>query len=523
MWRSGLNGRSRSLTYNGGSRMADVTVPSALGGERRLQRIGVASLCLAFAFVCGATTSSSSVSGGWPTRSVALGILTVVLAGIGCALLCQAAARLHGWLALAAHIGPAWVLYVTFTFGVTSVAWLHHEPAGVPSVAADSVVTALVVVAVAVASWTAGYLLPPIQLFATSLRRLSAWSSQEVARRLRPANLPVILYAISMAARVIRLRAGRFGYLQDPTLALSSPSGFYALLALLDGLAVLAILLAALDSFQLSRSRRAKVTLAVLLFIEAGVGLFSASKQTVLVTTAAPGLLYILTQRRVPRLPVILFGIAAVVIFSFNASYRNAIRSSSTQSIAPSSAITALPRALLDTVTSNPISLVQHSVDNATIRARNIDNVALVVDKTPRAIPYRSWTELVTGPVSGLIPRILWPSKPVLSTGQEFTNLYYQKGVLTATAVTTPGDLYRHGGLTPLVLGTLFLGALARLFDSAFDPVHSARHAVVLIPLLLLLVKSETDFISLVVSIVGTLALSVVVVRYGVSGDPKRV
>jgi hypothetical protein len=323
-------------------------------------------------------------------------------------------------------------------------------------------------------------------------------------------------------ARVIRLGAGRYGYLQDPTLALQSPSGFYAVLALFDGLALLAILLAALDSFSLSRSWQAKLTLAVLVFAEAGIGLFSASKQAVLVTLLAPALLYVITHRRIPRVAVGGFAVVAVVLFSFNASYRHAIRSSSNPSaIAPSTALAALPSALTDTVTQNPVHTLQDSFDSATVRTRSIDNVALVIDNTPSQIKYEPWSKLVIGPVSGLVPRVVWPSKPILSTGEEFTRLYYRSNTITASAITTPGDLYRHGGWLPVIIGMAFLGGLARLFDSAFDPERSVHHAVILIPLLLLLVKSESDFVSLLVSMVGTLALAVLVTRYGIVGRPK--
>lgn len=119
--------------------------------------------------------------------------------------------------------------------------------------------------------------------------------------------------------------------------------------------------------------------------------------------------------------------------------------------------------------------------------------------------------------MTGLVPRSLWSGKPVLSTGKEFSEQYYElpDTLYTASAVTVPGDLLRHGGLVPLFLGMLIFGALLRVADVALDPARDLRRLILFVPLFSLALKLESDVVVLIVGALQTVILAGIVGRFG--------
>ena len=125
------------------------------------------------------------------------------------------------------------------------------------------------------------------------------------------------------------------------------------------------------------------------------------------------------------------------------------------------------------------------------------------MQRTPGQIPYSSPVDLVTGPLSALIPRALWPGKPILATGYEFGQEYFDlpPTVYSSTTITPIGDLYRHGGWLPVLIGMFLLGCGIRLLDDLLD-VRRDPHAVFLVLFLFpSLVMSEQDWITLLAAI----------------------
>ena len=59
-------------------------------------------------------------------------------------------------------------------------------------------------------------------------------------------------------------------------------------------------------------------------------------------------------------------------------------------------------------------------------RIRTIDSPAIIMQRTPAQIPYSNPAQLVISPVIDLIPRILWPGKPILTVGYQISQEYYQ-------------------------------------------------------------------------------------------------
>jgi hypothetical protein len=191
------------------------------------------------------------------------------------------------------------------------------------------------------------------------------------------------------------------------------------------------------------------------------------------------------------------------VVVPFNLGYRQVVRDGSS-SLTPSAAVAAAPQVLSGV--AHPGSWGTELLDSSVSilnRVREIDSVAITTQLTPTVIPYRSPAEFAEAPVVGLIPRALWPDKPIMATGYDFSQQYYglPSTMYTSTAVTPVGDLYRHGGWLVVVVGALLLGLACRLFDGVFRPELDPRALCFVLAFLPQLVKAEIDIYSLVTAV----------------------
>jgi hypothetical protein len=454
-----------------------------------------------------------------------MAVVGATAVGIGCLLLVVPLARMEGGPMLI-RIGPASILLYTLSFGVFSLGWLTVQSGSRLAIDPAQIPPAVAVSMAGLLALTAGYSVGPPQLIVGVARNLLRRIFPPGGWSLRVPSIAVLLYLAGTASRLVRLRSGQYGYLQDPALALSSPSPVAQLLSLLETLTMTALVVAAIDHWIIRPTAHKRWVLVALAAVECAVALFSASKQGVIFPLVALTVVFLISGRTV-KIRLLAVGVVSVsLLFSFNVAYRNTIRDAGTTSIAPSEALSVLPTVVGRTigeataggvVVDGPAALAR--------RLRLVDNVAIVRQKTPEEIEYRSWSDLVTGPMLAAVPRVIWPEKPVISTGRDFAIYYYEvpSSVYSANAVTVPGDLIRHGGILPMVAGMLLLGAVIRLFDTALRPVRDARHLIVYIPVFLHLLKLESGVTIFVVGLAQLLAFLVLTSwLVFVRGDPGR-
>jgi hypothetical protein len=186
--------------------------------------------------------------------------------------------------------------------------------------------------------------------------------------------------------------------------------------------------------------------------------------------------------------------------------------------------VAASPKILSDVLSSSSLSNIVH--DSPTFlahRLRLIDSVAIVAQLTPATIPYRNPAELLGAPFIGMVPRAVWPDKPVYSLGYQFGQEYFglPSAMYSATAITPQGDLYRHGGWPVLVIGMVLFGIGCRLFDNTFQPERDPRTVFFLLFFLPNIVASEMDFFSILMNIPTGLLIAVLAARL-TCRNPRR-
>jgi hypothetical protein len=319
-------------------------------------------------------------------------------------------------------------------------------------------------------------------------------------------SVPIAVYLVGIVAQLEQLRTNQFGYLQNAAAALSSPSSFGEVTSLLADFTQFGLILAALDAFAMSRSFRSRVVLVVLLLAEVADGLFAGSKGLAIVGLFYVGAVAVYTYGHLPRWAVVAGVIVVLFVFPSTTAYRASIRNASTQSVATSVAAGSLVRILGTTISSlTPRALFVDTPGAVASRLSEIDNVAIILQKSPSAIPYKPWTDLVVDPATDWVPRLVWPSKPIISTAEEFSTEYYglPPTLVTGSPITVPGDLLVHGGVVPLGVGMLLLGVLMNTMDVAIDPGRDRRRLLLFLPLLITVIPSESDTTSLLLNVLG--------------------
>ena len=306
---------------------------------------------------------------------------------------------------------------------------------------------------------------------------------------------------------------GHFGYVGDVAASVTTASGYAQYLAVAGECVPLAVMAAAIRAYR-TRTLGAWVVLAVIFGAAIAAGAVAGGKESFVVAILAVIIPRTIVHRRLPVGGIV----AAIVIFlliiiPFNQAYRTSARG--TVTLSTGQAVAAAP-AIASQVVASDLSpaVFGQSVSYLAKRIRTIDTPAIIMQRTPSEIPYANPAQLLISPVVGLIPRIVWPGKPILAPGYRISQEYYQlpPQIYTSSNVTPEGDLYRHGGWFPLILGMFVLGCLIRILDEAADLRRGVHGAFLIILLFPDIVQAGSDCTTLLAGIPGMVLLWLAVV-----------
>ena len=249
---------------------------------------------------------------------------------------------------------------------------------------------------------------------------------------------PWILYAIGTTARIaVAVTTGHFGYIGDVQSAVTTASGYQQLLIDLSLCAPLAVAATALQVYR-ERLSGARVTLIILCLAEIAFGAASGNKQGFVITILAVGIPFAAARRGQHKGLLAFAGLAVtalvflLIVIPFNQSYRGAARSAS-GTLTTRQALEEAPSILGQTIETGNLGGVLSSSTNLLLtRIREIDSPAIIMQRTPTQIGFASPAQLVEAPIATLVPRAVWPSKPILDSGYQFGQTYFE---LPATVI----------------------------------------------------------------------------------------
>ncbi len=276
-------------------------------------------------------------------------------------------------------------------------------------------------------------------------------------------------WVLSLAARAYLFGIGRFGYVADFSRA---ESGFRQTATFVYEFSWLAIAALVVEYLTIEDSAK-KLRIALLLCTISVVELVSVvvmGFKGYAILTFAPAIAALWGIRR--RLPLNFVGVGALVVLLIapgNYAYREDINAGKVQrgdilSVAETSLVYTVRHFTDDPVES--LALVWESATREF--ADNLENIALILYKTPSQVPHRGADWYFTAVPRAIFPRFVWKDKPIDDMAGYMTVVY--RGV-AATSGSPPGyagELYMRAGAGGVVLGSLFTGLLLGLLTRIF-------------------------------------------------------
>jgi hypothetical protein len=423
----------------------------------------------------------------------------------------------HAGLGLASwRIGSWSLVWGSLAFGLATLSWFspQNEAGSLAAILPGSILRALWMIAVAFAILTVGYCAGPYRPAANRARRATERLSRRFTDQIRSPVVPWAMLGVGLVADFgFAALTGHFGYLGNVEASVSTASGYGQYLAVAGECVPLAVVAAAIRAYQ-TRTLWAWLTLLVLFVTAIVEGAVAGGKESFVIVILAVIIPHNVVRRRLP----IGFIVGAVLLFllvviPFNQAYRLSVRGAVT--LSTGQAVAGAP-AIASQVAATDLSttVVGESFSFLAQRIRTIDSPAIIMQRTPSDIPYANPADLLIAPVADLIPRILWPGKPILTPGYQISQEYYDlpPTVYTSSEVTPEGDLFRHGGWFPLIVGMFLLGCVIRIIDEAADLRRGVHGAFLIILLFPSIVEAGTDSATLLAGIPGQVLLWLAVV-----------
>ena len=391
-------------------------------------------------------SAQALAAAGEPTHAVVWGSLGFT--AYAASLLCLVSGGQGKALGLGRWWFGSWtLLWYGIAFGVATLTWVQPQTGTPAEISPSSVLRALWLVAVGMTLWVLGYLAGPGRPARRFGNKVMAALSLRFTPEVRSPLAPWILYAVGTSARIATVATtGVLGYVGNIQSAVTTASSYQQLLGDLGLCAPLAVTAAALQVYR-DRVPGARVTLTVLFLAEIAFGAAAGGKESFIITILAVAIPFTTGRRRVHKGLLRFAALALVglvfllIVVPFNHAYRSNARSVS-GTLSVSQALDAAPGIFGQTIgTGNVGGVLTSSASFMLVRIREIDSPAIIVQRTPAQIRFLSPLQLVTAPVVALVPRAVWPGKPLLDSGYDFSQTYYElpATVYSASAITPVG------------------------------------------------------------------------------------
>ena len=153
----------------------------------------------------------------------------------------------------------------------------------------------------------------------------------------------------------------------------------------------------------------------------------------------------------------------------------------------------------------------EHSVKAFLARSAVVTSPAAVMRAVPRWVDYR-YGGTITFSLLSFVPRVIWPDKPLMTTGKEFGRIFGLVNLVdveTSIACTLPGEMYWNFGVLGVVGWALFFGCAARWVYRRYgeggqgDGMRKSLYVALLFPL----VASEGQQALLMAGLIKTIVL----------------
>ena len=421
------------------------------------------------------------------------------------------------------RIGPWSLVWGSLAFGLATLSWLGPQSGTSAEILPGNILRGLWLIGVALTMFTVGYCAGPYRLAAARARRATSVLSRRFTDEIRSPAVPWVLLVVGLVAQFgFAVLTGHFGYVGNVAASVTTASGYSQYLAVAGECVPLAVVAGSIRAYR-TRTLGAWLALGILFVAAIAAGAVAGGKESFVVVILAVVIPHSVVRHRLPTgaiVAAVLFFL--LIIIPFNHAYRTSARGGAV-TLSTSQAVATAP-AIAGQVAASDLSaaVLNQSASYLSDRIRTIDTPAIIMQRTPSEIPYANLGQLLIAPVVDLIPRILWPGKPILTPGYQVSQEYYQlpPQVYTSSDVTPEADLYRHGGWAPLIFGMFLLGCGIRILDEVADLRRGVHGAFLIILLYPDIVQAGSDCATLLAGIPGMVLLWLAVVTVSFTRRP---
>ncbi len=341
-----------------------------------------------------------------------------------------------------------------------------------------------------------------------ALHRLTVHPAREWLRSHAVIRRDVVigLYIIGVLARILMLRQGLYGYLKDPESIATVP--YAELLVRLDAFCGYSLILAWLDWYSNPQAPSRRLLALTLLGSEMFWGFFSGMKMNVVLPLLFVAMIYTYKRGRLLVRHVGTAVLLVILIYPVNTLYRRMVTSGELDIRTPMDMVFSSP-VLVDELLlqfDDPSLYWESGYQAALQRVSVIQSYALLLKYLDQTGAYWHGRYVWMIPALILVPRAVWPTKPLSNLGYWFAvNVWGQDPHLrSSVAITYPGDLHLQFGLPSLLLGMFLTGIAFRWLYERYGRPCTNYSLFFYLPLFYQLVAHESDLTLKATSVVRT-------------------
>jgi hypothetical protein len=216
------------------------------------------------------------------------------------------------------------------------------------------------------------------------------------------------------------------------------------------------------------------VSLSGVLFASA---VLSGMKESVLELLIFSAVTYVATGHLLKIKVLVPAAVLIATVFALNPYYRTALLTVGTNQSRLTAASQAIDLMMRQGTRQNA-NVVGTGGEHFLRRVSLFGFMLPVVEKTPSVYDYRLWERYPALLPTAVIPRVLWPEKPLQDQSSDFNRMYITD-TGNSTTPTTIGWAYMEDGLLGVVILMGILGATARFIQEYSLRRHGASLAAV--------------------------------------------
>jgi hypothetical protein len=344
--------------------------------------------------------------------------------------------------------------------------------------------------------------------------------SLDSLKRLKRGRILMVV-GLVFGARLGLAAFGNLGYIFNPT-GYQSTVQYTGLLNIFVELQPFLLLLLALLAFSKIATRRDRVLFVGVLLIELGIGLISGTKSGLVLPTVSVCLGYLYARG---RLPWRVLGVGLLVFLFLVPGierYRELLNEPGQRVSSPIDALGYGGQAARE-VWAEP-NVGERVTDGYSFMVGRLNELrafTLIREMTPEPVPYEMGRNYLVAPLFNVVPRILWPGKPILDIGAQTARIYHRIPEGTSITRTILGDFYANFGVLGIVAGMALFGAVTAALRRRFVTAKTVTMLFVYAVAFFVLLDHEGDFASIVAGLPRTLVFVLALAWFVAPGDWK--